>query len=172
MKKIFLISFFLVNTMSANEDVWKPTSDYFIDCSYSYETLEGSLYEVDLYAHYDEDKDTKLITDLSHNTSKGYFASIIYNTNRDESTDSKHIFYRTKRTMKVEGGEVKVKQYYGRDYTHTLDRENLKMSNNGAMRNCSILTGEEYRIAINNLEKKEDSLIQDLINKTKSKLKL
>ena len=74
--------------------------------------------------------------------------------------------------MKLEGGEAKVNQYYGRDYSYILDRENLKMGNRGSMLNCSILTGEEYRIAINNLEKKEDSLIQDLINKTKSKQKL
>ena len=62
MKKLFLIYFFLVGTISANEDVWKPRGDYFIDCSYSFKTLGGNLGLAKIYAHYDLEKDKKLVT--------------------------------------------------------------------------------------------------------------
>ena len=55
-----------------------------------------------------------------------------------------------------------------------VDRENLTMvvPFNNLPRKCSIMTAEEYRTTINDLEKKRDVLIQDFTETRKSRLKL
>ena len=82
LKQLSLIYFFLVGTISANDDIWKPTNDYFIDCSYTAEsvrTLQSDLmiivgdYKVKLYAHYDLDKEKKFVTEQTTATNNDYF---------------------------------------------------------------------------------------------------
>ena len=175
MKKIFLISFFLVSTISANEDIWKPTGDYFLDCSRTeghgdaigtYDVLRKS------YAHYDSNKDKKFITELYKKRGDG-FNYYLYTSVRINSNKMNHRFAYQKRLYQDSGGEMQEKQYYGTDDTFDLDRENISMGNDWRrMHKCNIITRDEYQIAINNLEKERGTLIQNLVKKEKGKLKI
>ena len=159
----------MVSTISANSDVWKPTSDYFVDCSHT-----AGKFIVKLYAHYDLDKDKKFVTDFTiEDGDDDYFSYDNIIAIREYSSDTTHRFYLDKLNYwrSTSGGEMK-NDYFGRDKKVRIYRENLVMNVNGTKGKCRIMSGEEYRITINNLEKERDVLVQDFIEKRKSQLNL
>ena len=180
MKKIFLISFFLVSTISANENVWKPTSDYFVDCSFTYNSSAYGPVLIKRYAHYDLDKERKFVTDFYTKGDGGEgFSYSEFTAIREYSSDSIHKFYIY--DYKVSNnGEIREFEYSFKDKKVILDRENIKMSlsvglGRNEMYKCSIMTAKEYQIAINDVKKERDAAYQDFIDsseKRKSQLKL
>lgn len=179
MKKIILSCFFFIGIISANsvhEDIWKPASDYYIECSY---TDEDKI--IESYAYYNSYEDKKFITKFitRTNSSSDFFSYGILETKRSESNDKEHKFYwiNEKSWSNFSAGALKEFKYKrdrnGIERMVRLNREELTMSNNFELyRKCNIITGDEYQIKINLLEKERDALIQDLVKKRKGKLKL
>ena len=180
MRKIILGCFFFIGIISANsvhEDIWKPASDYYIECSY---TDEDKI--IERYAYYNSYEDKKFITEFitRTNSSSDFFSYRILETKRFESNDKEHKFYWISAknwSDTIGAGALKEFKYKrdrnGIDRMVRLNREELTMSNNFELyRKCNIITGDEYQIKIKVLEKERDALIQDLVKKRKSKLKL
>ena len=175
MRNLFLICFFLVGTISANDDVWKPKSDYFVDCSHTWDDwIYSRIAIVKLYAHYDLDKDMKFITVFTTSKEDDYFRYESMTAIREYSTDKTHEFLLRDLNYwdPKSGGEMKEWEYFGRVEAR-LYRENLRISMPEVKKHtCSIMTAEEYRTTINDLKKQRDVLVQDFIEKRKGQLKL
>ncbi len=179
MKKIVFIMFFFIGTISANDDIWKPSSDYYLDCSYR---TVGDIYMpgiVNYYVNYNLRDDKKIITTLYITDEYEVFSYQIRTAARLISDGAYHKFLldNDKEWSISSSGVMEETKYTARDDERirriNLDREKLTLEFWALdIDTCGIITAVQYKTAINNLENERDALIDNLIKERKSKVKL
>lgn len=171
MKKLFLICFFLVGIISANDVEYPPTSSFYLYCP-----KNENESTTETYVEYDIKKDKKFLIRFITNDNPNYFFYSIYTSDRISSDYNDHKF----RTYKEEwwssrtGGERAVRKRDNDEWLWDLDRKNLRlMSSLGFYYpECKILTKDEHKTALDDIGKRKDALIQKTIKDRKNKLKL
>jgi len=157
--------------ISANDDIWKPSSDYYLECS------------SDVYVKYNLRDDKKLITTFyienvnTDNVNRLYFAYQILDAYRDSSDSSHHRFLISKKMLwaNTTSGAMKETKYLPSDKKEIIiNRERLDLSAPGFFLRtpCEFITAVQYKTVINNLENERDALIDKWIKDRKSKFKL